>query len=657
MTTPRRRLHPALPTAFSALALSTLVGGLALSAEPANAQRTSGRRQVSYTKDILPILRSRCTICHGVDEKGGFKLDTYENLMAGGKSGAVITPGSPPKSHLVARIEGTEKPRMPLDAPPLSGTERFTIREWVLQGAKDDSNADEPVAAVKPLTVLTPQDGAVVRENVRIVVPRDSVPDDGFVAIYIDNKFRVALAPGASTNPRLAKAPVTYIWDTKQPLTLDTTVVDAERIVSDGPHVVEVRSYRSDGTEAERVKKQVILQNTINVAANLPVSLSYGATTRGIGRQYQLEHVVSVDANPGQIAPVRVGQPANAGKLTHVETTQNMVSLEDVTPATGAGFWRERRESPIVVVVNGLKQIVRLETSSRYYSLSRTGQALVSRQMEREQRDPLINPLDLPGRSVRLNETFNTNLRINLGAYIPGSLNIPNAEAKLERMEWQFGEQCVVIRAEYLGGRGIVNIRTWNFENVPFDIQRGSSTFWFSPKSNRVLKAEHDLEGSIEVPNDGTGAAAGGGLGGEFGPGAGMMGAGMMPGGMSGGSRMPGGMMQGMGMPPGMAGGTAGMMPGGMGGADRRSGMMGAGRMPGGMSGPGGMTGPGMMTGGMMPGGMMPGGMMPGGMMPGGMMPGGMGGAAPPPVIERTRRFHVLLKVGTKLSTKKTASR
>lgn len=673
MTTSRRQLIPARSQACTRWVLTAFAGGMALASTPAWAQQGSRSREVSYTKDILPIFQKRCTICHGVDPKGEFRLDSHENLMAGGKTGAVIVPGDPTKSRLVALIEGLQQPKMPPTGGSLSDGDQFKIRQWILQGAKDDTDADAPVAAKKPLSVLSPRDGAVVRENVRVVIPRASVPEDGFVALYIDNKFRVALAPTEGTAKKPATSPVTYLWDTKAPLTLDNTVVEDQRLVKDGPHVIEVRSYRSDGSEAERVKTQVILQNQIDAPSNRPINLSYAVRPGSVGKTWQLEHVVDVDANPGDLAPRRVGQPVSAGKLTHVETTQNLISLESVTAATGAGFWRERRESPIVVVVNGLKQIVRLETSSRYYSLTRTGAAIVSRQMEREQRDPLINPIDLPGRPMRLNETFGTNLRINLGAYIPGSLNIRNAEAKLDGMEWQFGEQCVRIKANFLGGQARVNIRTWNFEDVPFDIQRGESTFWYSPTSNRVVKATHEVEGSIEVPNNvGGGGMMAGGMGGEFAPG-GQMG-GMMPGGqMSGmsmppGGMMPGGQMSGMSMPPGgmMPGGQmGGMAPGGqMGGNDAadRMAMMGGGGRGGRRPNRGGAgTMPGM-SGGMMPGGQMGGGMysgMMGGGMPGvggGMMPGGGSLSTPAPVVERTRNFHVILKVDTKLS-RKTASK
>jgi hypothetical protein len=639
-------MHTPRPTSRNLLALMAL-GALCLATSPAYAQ--AGRR-VSFSKDILPLLQRRCTICHGAEERGGLKLDSFENLMIGGKSGQVIQARNPNTSRLMQLVEGRAQPRMPVGGRPLEPSELFMLRAWILQGAEDDSDADSPRPASSPLTLLTPRDGSVVRETVRLSIPRASVPPDGFVAVYINGRFRVALAAPPAEGERAARAPVTYDWDTKAPLTLDTTVQESERFVKDGPQVIEVRSYRSDGTIAETVKAQVVLQNRIEANTTQPVLLSYAQPTSAVGRTYELEHTVDVDANPGETAPRRAGvSSAGSGRLTHVETSTNLVSLEDVENASGTAFWRERRESPLTVAVNGLKQIVRFETSSRYFSLTRQGLAIVSRQMEREQRDPLINPIDLPGRPVRLNETFNTNVRINLGAYIPGSLRVSGIEARLEAMEWQHGEPCVRIKMNYLGGRGRVDIPTWNVTGAELDIQRGSTTVWFSQRTNRVLRAQHEVEGSIEVPVDasaGQGAFAGG-PGGEAGPG-------LMAGGAPGGGApgvFAGG--PGAGGAPGVfAGGPSGGAPGVFaGGPSGSAGRRPGGRTPAGSGAPGGIPYGAMMSGGA-PGG-IPYGMMAG--APGGGLPLAGTSSGAPPIVETTRRYHVMLKVSTDLKKSQVA--
>ena len=57
-----------------------------------------GAAQVDFQRDVLPILREHCHLCHGVDAKqrqGGLRLDQRETALKGGDSEtAAIVPGS-----------------------------------------------------------------------------------------------------------------------------------------------------------------------------------------------------------------------------------------------------------------------------------------------------------------------------------------------------------------------------------------------------------------------------------------------------------------------------------------------------------------------------------------------------------------------------------
>src|SRR5215469_13705200 len=47
----------------------------------------------SYTKDVVPIFRKNCVICHSHGaHKSGFVMDSYETLMKGGSHGPSIVP-------------------------------------------------------------------------------------------------------------------------------------------------------------------------------------------------------------------------------------------------------------------------------------------------------------------------------------------------------------------------------------------------------------------------------------------------------------------------------------------------------------------------------------------------------------------------------------
>ncbi len=92
-----------------------------------------GAASISFGKDILPILTSQCGSCHG--GQGGLWLTTYEQVMVGGQSGAVVVPGKPDQSLLYQRITGEKQPQMPLDAAPLTQSQIAAIRGWIAEGA------------------------------------------------------------------------------------------------------------------------------------------------------------------------------------------------------------------------------------------------------------------------------------------------------------------------------------------------------------------------------------------------------------------------------------------------------------------------------------------------------------------------------------------
>src|SRR6478752_6733017 len=82
------------------LLLFLLLGSLAHSAE------------ISFNRDIRPILSDNCFYCHGTDEKNrqaGRRLDTFEGATADQESVQAIVPGDVSKSELWGRINSTDE--------------------------------------------------------------------------------------------------------------------------------------------------------------------------------------------------------------------------------------------------------------------------------------------------------------------------------------------------------------------------------------------------------------------------------------------------------------------------------------------------------------------------------------------------------------------
>src|SRR6188474_615974 len=61
--------------------------------------------KIDFDADIKPILAAHCVKCHGpAKQKGGLRLDTREQALGGGNSGAVIAPGKSAESKLIHAV-------------------------------------------------------------------------------------------------------------------------------------------------------------------------------------------------------------------------------------------------------------------------------------------------------------------------------------------------------------------------------------------------------------------------------------------------------------------------------------------------------------------------------------------------------------------------
>ena len=98
---------------------------------------------VSYKKDIAPIFKFYCLPCHTEDQMNPSQLylDTYENMMAGGKHGKAIIAGKADSSFILQKL--SFKPPFG-DPMPMKRKTPFPqdtlniIKKWIEQGAKNN---------------------------------------------------------------------------------------------------------------------------------------------------------------------------------------------------------------------------------------------------------------------------------------------------------------------------------------------------------------------------------------------------------------------------------------------------------------------------------------------------------------------------------------
>ncbi|RYD34685.1 MAG: hypothetical protein EOP86_10365, partial [Verrucomicrobiaceae bacterium] len=102
-------------------------------------QAVEGAEDVSFSRQVMPVLRANCTGCHKPGKsKGGLDLTTHASVARGGKHGPVFSPHDPAASPLIEETSG-EEPSMPPEGEPLSPEEQALLKTWIAQGAVDDT--------------------------------------------------------------------------------------------------------------------------------------------------------------------------------------------------------------------------------------------------------------------------------------------------------------------------------------------------------------------------------------------------------------------------------------------------------------------------------------------------------------------------------------
>jgi hypothetical protein len=111
----------------------------------ATALAVPSKAEMSYKKDVYPILHDYCLNCHQPGGKGyernGLDMSTYKTLMKGTKFGSVINPGNSFTSIMIQAVEGRVHASIKMPYGMSGGLAKDKIeilKEWVDQGAKDN---------------------------------------------------------------------------------------------------------------------------------------------------------------------------------------------------------------------------------------------------------------------------------------------------------------------------------------------------------------------------------------------------------------------------------------------------------------------------------------------------------------------------------------
>src|SRR5688572_983976 len=108
------------------LALALFLASPAAAAAPA-----ASAAKVSFTRQVMPILKASCAGCHGEKNPSGkLSVVSLAALKKGGDKGAAFEPGKGAESRIVKYLTGELQPKMPIGGS-LKTSEIALIRRWI----------------------------------------------------------------------------------------------------------------------------------------------------------------------------------------------------------------------------------------------------------------------------------------------------------------------------------------------------------------------------------------------------------------------------------------------------------------------------------------------------------------------------------------------
>jgi hypothetical protein len=160
-------MKPVLRAAVSVVSIFVCSMLTALAVAQEDPAAATAPAAVDYIRDVRPLLRAKCSMCHNeADAGGGLRLDAAAYMLKGGDSGVAIVAGKSAQSRLIQAVEQTGDLKMPPpeEGKPLEPAQIQILRNWIDQGAI----VPEDEAQIQHWSYLKP---------VRPAVPANELPE------------------------------------------------------------------------------------------------------------------------------------------------------------------------------------------------------------------------------------------------------------------------------------------------------------------------------------------------------------------------------------------------------------------------------------------------------------------------------------------------
>ncbi|MBI2843097.1 MAG: hypothetical protein HYX78_06825 [Armatimonadetes bacterium] len=389
------------------------------------------------------------------------------------------------------------------------------------------------------VTLASPTEGQVVRDQVAIIVPKSSLsaadPSTCFLSVKIDGRFVAAVSASQPvTNGKAPASPnIVYVWDTKAPID-DPLLPEDQRHYKDGKHeiVVEAHALQAGSTRdviMGTAKANVNLQNRIerpNPAP--PIRLAYHYR---LGQENDYRVAINGELLESNGTSLTGGQPPIQAEFEVAQVTED---VQDDGSALLRYKVQDNGFAQVFGQINLLGQSGQV-FKSVYKIIDAAGATIadnvLSTKSDTKVTDCLIK---LPNKPVQVGESWPTSFAMKLEGLC--ELAEFKGNSRLEALEWEQGLECAKITSKLTGSPAFA------FLPSGAGAVKATSTAYFAYKLGKLIKHTMVLEfkTAIErsmITNYQQNAAA----------------AATVPGGTFPGGAFPGA-MPGMPPPPGMPG-------------------------------------------------------------------------------------------------------
>jgi WD40 repeat protein len=292
-------------------------------------------KPISFYRQVRPILQRHCSGCHQPAKQGGnLQLISYDLLKKGGETGPSFVAGNPDESNIFKQISG-EKPEMPLNSDPLAPKQVAIIRDWIVQGATDDTPAaakDEISAEKPPIYATSPvitalaysPDSKLIAVSGYHEVLLHQADGGGLVARLVGRSPKITSIQFSPDGTKLAAgggAPSLFgeiqVWDVAKRELIRSDTIGFDTLY--GISFNDDGSLLSYGTFDNRVRAIQVSDGKQVMSMDAHSDLVFGTTF-----SLKNDHVISVSRDMSM-------------KLTELKTSQFIDNITSITPGALKG--------------------------------------------------------------------------------------------------------------------------------------------------------------------------------------------------------------------------------------------------------------------------------------------------------------------------------